>query len=295
MHIVKLRRIWSKISDSIYSTSFKLEDSTCSGVSSHIVNLRRGLDAWRDAIPVQPEVPDTGPITVFASRDWFQLAYCHSVLLLYRHYLTCTASQPSTDQNSPHCTWGDIDAAYIECADRAREICLLYRRTYQRSPVRYTWGSLHILFLGGLTYLHCLWSSEAVRKSVRQMDVINTCTACTMVLVIIAERWSKARTYRDVFEQLSEQTLAFICGGTGASDQMGTNQALAPVSAPSNFGFSRPYSNAPAPPKESQLDDWIFNLETGNVDEYDPWLVQDLLRGFGDPKESSSFMSMSGY
>lgn len=291
IHIIKLRRIWSKIGNTIYSPSFKLGDSTCSGVLSHILDLRRELDEWRDNIPVQPEVPDTGPITVFGSRDWFQLAYCHSVLLLYRHHLTCTASQASTD----HCTWDDTDAAYLECAARAREICLLYRRTYQRSPVRYTWGSLHILFLGGLTYLHCLWSSEAVRKSVRQMDVINTCTACTMVLVIIAERWSKARTYRDVFEQLSEQTLAFICGGTEASGQMGTSQTLAPVSDSSHPGYSRPYSNAPTPPGDSQLDDWIFNLETGNVDEYDPWLVQDLLRGFGDPKESSSFMSMSGY
>lgn len=127
------------------------------------------------------------------------------------------------------------------------------------------------------------------------MDVINTCTACTMVLVIIAERWSKARTYRDVFEQLSEQTLAFICGATGASEQISTHQTLAPVAASSDFSFSRLRSTAPEPQVDTQLDDWIFNLETGNVDEYDPWLVQDLLRGFGDPKESSSFMSMNGY
>lgn len=223
---------------------------------------------------------------MFASKDWFRLAYCYSILLLYRHYLTCTAYRPANGHASSGCPIAHVESAFVECTARSREICLLYRRTYQRSPVRYTWGSLHILFLGGLTYLHCLWSSPAVWKSVRQVDVINTCTACTMVLVIIAERWSKAKIYRDVFEQLAEQTISFICGGTEMSDELDSIHAPGPAPRRNNIGSG---SSIPGAWGDTHIEDWAFNLSTAHADESDPWFVQDFIKGFGDQADLTQY------
>ena len=62
--------------------------------------------------------------------------------------------------------------------------------------------------------------------------------ACNMVLVIMAERWPQATTYRDTFEALSQKTINMICSdqthssgvfadnrGTRASETTRTNQS----------------------------------------------------------------------
>ncbi len=68
-----------------------------------------------------------------------------------------------------------------------------------------------MLFLAGLAYLYCLWSSSSVRMTARRGDVCTTCTACTTVLVIMAERWKAASPYRDIFETLASKTINMIC------------------------------------------------------------------------------------
>lgn len=224
-------------------------------------------------------------MTVFASRDWFRLAYCHSILLLYRHCLTCMCHCRPDEVGAPCCTLEITEMAFQECADRAREMCLLYRRTYQNSPVRYTWGSLHILFLAGLTYLHCIWNSASVRKNSRQIDVINTCTACTMVLVIIAERYRNAKSYRDIFEQLAERTITMICRASEVN-QSGTFGTTIQGPAADNIPYDSTLNTLAAPTplafEMSYLDDWITNLEQTDVHDESEWLVQDLIRGFSD-------------
>jgi hypothetical protein len=91
----------------------------------------------------------------------------------------------------------------------AKFVC--YRHLYISRSVSYTWGSLHMLFLGGLTYLYTLWASSDVRRATRRGDVCSTGTACTMVLVIMAERWKAAVSYRDIFETLATKTITMIC------------------------------------------------------------------------------------
>lgn len=64
--------------------------------------------------------------------------------------------------------------------------------------------------MAGLTYLHCLWTSPAVREAIRQDDVISTCTDCTIVLVVMSERWAGASPYRDIFEALAARTMTMM-------------------------------------------------------------------------------------
>ena len=229
IHVIKLRQLWSKFVDHLYPTAARplVSHSTTRKVS--ITHLRQELDEWQAAIPDHIENAESQPLSVFASKTWFQLAYAHSILLLYRHCIT--TSPPPEDEEG-------VGVAFQQCALRAREICLLYRRLYQSSTIQFTWGSVHIFFMAGLTYMYCLWRCKTVREAARQSDVVNTCMACNMVLVIMAERWPQATTYRDTFEALSQKTINMICSdqthssgvfadnrGTRASETTRTNQS----------------------------------------------------------------------
>jgi hypothetical protein len=168
--------------------------------------------------------------------------------------------------------------AFVECSVHAREMCLLYRRLYQNATIKFTWGSLHILFLGGLTYLYCLWKSKHVRETARRADVVNTCMACTTVLVIIAERWKTSASYRDIFEALSERTINMICGDGTRPDTTGT-----PTVASQRFGTDAT-PTADTPPL---VPDWVVGLDDMAIPQESEWLVQELLQGVRDFQPNS--------
>ncbi|KIV87382.1 hypothetical protein PV11_02932 [Exophiala sideris] len=105
---------------------------------------------------------------------------------------------------------GATDSIFLDCLRASERICHSYRRQFLGKPTSYTWSALHELFLAGLTYLHCLWTSPAARKASRQGQVSSTCTDCTIVLVIMAERWDTAAPYRDIFEALANRTITMM-------------------------------------------------------------------------------------
>ncbi|CZR68640.1 related to purine utilization positive regulator [Phialocephala subalpina] len=197
IHTFRLRRIWSQIHISLYSSS-DVKGHHDSTTAAKIESLFNELTDWRDTTPPQ-RLTDT-TLSVFDSYIWFNLAYNHSILLLYRGQLTrhYTLSDPKP-----------VDT-FIQCSRAAQEICLEYRRIYIKQPVSYTWGALNILFLADLTYLHCLWTSPEIHDTTRQDEISSTCTACTMVLVVLAERWEQAAPYRDIFEALASKTMSMI-------------------------------------------------------------------------------------
>ena len=119
--------------------------------------------------------------------------------MLYRGQIT----------NSNHAA----ETVVIECLNAAEDICHGYRRLYvgnREKPVNYTWGSLHVLFTAGLTYLHCLWNFPNVRDGVRHENMINTCMDCTRVLVVMSQRWDSVAPYHDIFEALSTRTISMM-------------------------------------------------------------------------------------
>jgi hypothetical protein len=260
IHVIKLRRLWSKISDDLYPTARRpsiLHTTAGKGVAE---GLRKELNAWHAGIPDPVDRSSSQPLSVFASRAWFQLAYDHSILLFFRHFITSPVPQGEEEY---------VRTIFEECAHRSRDMCLTYRRLYQSSTIQFTWGSLHILFLGGLTYLYCLWRSHHVRYTIRRSEVINTCMACNTVLVIIAERWSQAVTYRDTFETLYEKTIDMICNDRPHQSSTRTNN---PVHGSSN--------SRNAEPTVSQ--DWFSGLEDMTVPQDSEWFVEELLNGMRD-------------
>lgn len=268
LHAIKLRRLWTKIVDVLYPTNsqrHRVSPHTCS-----VEALRQELDEWLASTPDQLDYSHSHPLSVFASSQWFTLAYDHAILILYRHYI-CGAALGQTQGDAPLTEL--TEKAFEDCFVRSREMCLLYRRVYQNSTVQFTWGSLHILFTGGLTYLYCLWRSERIRSMARQTDVVNTCMACTTVLVIIAERWNLATSYRDIFETLSERTINMICGG-GKEPEAPTSlfgSQILPTPGPT-------FVEADPPP----LQDWIMGLDDMSIPQDSGWLVHELLQDVRD-------------
>lgn len=250
-----------------------MKNSTGDDARKATVNrLRREIDDWSTSLPSQLNFSHSHPLSVFASAEWFQLAYDHSILLLYRPYITSTVGQTGPFNDHQGFISDDekeiIERAFEECSVRAREICVLYRRLYQNSSIQFTWGSLHILFLGGLTYLYCLWRSKRVRELTRQTDVVSTCMACTTVLVIIAERWNLATSYRDLFETLSERTTSIVFGNGNISGPMSQH-----CSTEFGQGFD------PTLTTDGPLQDWMTNLNEMSIPQESEWLVHELLQG----------------
>lgn len=189
IHVIRLRCLWARIHTSLYSDT----TLTSSTHDSHArtEQLRAELEDWiASAPPTPPRVSDA--LSIFASRDWFDNNYNYSILLLYRGQLTDSK--------------GAADDVFMECLQAAENICRGYRRQYIGRSVNFTWGALHCLFMAGLTYLHCLWASPAVRETVRHDSLSSTCLDCTIVLVVMAERWKGAAPYRDIFEALASST-----------------------------------------------------------------------------------------
>ena len=165
-------------------------------------SFKAELKEWRDSAPTQL-ASNRAHNNAFGSPEWFELMYHHSVLLLYRHSMISqhrsalgdAAGQPSV---------------YLECASSAQAICRLYRQLYMSQRLNDTWGALHLLFLGGVTFLYCLWTSPEARRAFRLDRVSSTCTSCVVVLAVMAERWRAVEPYRDTFEMLADWTQTML-------------------------------------------------------------------------------------
>jgi hypothetical protein len=304
LHATKLRQLWSQFSDSIYSNFLHSgSDAPPHQVGASIENLRQKLEDWKNSVPdnTSDEASQGETLSVFASKNWFRLAYDYSILLLYRHYII---DNEGWYQNAPSPSQIDImdarDRAFEVCADHARDICLIYRHLYQTkgAQVQFTWGSLHILFLAGLTYLYCLWRSPCVRLKTKPNTVMNTSMACTTVLIIIADRWPSAISYRDIFETLSERTLTMMCSehgkppentqlfaqtgrvGPGAMD-------VAPQPGPSNgmrmdafsAGVGDGFTAFRAENGGVPVQEWMTALDDIEAPVDSQWLAQELFQG----------------
>ena len=193
IHTIRLRAIWAKIQSSAYP---QVNISNHPTSSFLIDKLKQELDEWLEVSPPQLRSNEEHN-NAFGSREWFELMYHHSILLLYRYSL-------GNPREAPY------PATYLACAQSGARLCTGYRQLYVSNRLTDTWASLHNLFLGGVTFIYCLWSSAETRAHFRLDTVSNICTACTVVLSITAERWQSAASYRNAFDMLTSATLSML-------------------------------------------------------------------------------------
>lgn len=200
LHFIQLRRIWANI-QSLDKSDWMEQPSSDMAGSIHYQTaeqIDQQLREWFERAPLEPK-----PSSLFSGRDWLSLSYHHSILLLHRRRLIVGSDSPEMRAHPA------IIQSHLKCAKSAKQICRLYREIYFTHAVSFTWGALHVLFLAGLTFLHSLWTSEEVRAACRR-DVVATCTSCTIVLVVMGERWNVAQPYRDLFNLLADATQAML-------------------------------------------------------------------------------------
>lgn len=155
-------------------------------------SFRDELKEWLDTTPERLAC-NKRHNSSFGSSEWWELMYHHSILLLHRQSILSYQRAPDPD-------------AFIECALAGEAICKLYRTMYMNQHLHDTWGALHVLFLGSITFLYCLWSSPETRARFRADKVSDTCTSCAVVLAVMSERSPIVRPYRDTFDMLARAT-----------------------------------------------------------------------------------------
>lgn len=192
IHVFQSRYLWARIHTELLSDMA----ARFPAPESRIEEFREELETW---YATRPPVPAhlSDSLVLFGCEDWFSTNYSFTILLLYRIKLT---------NNS-----GSVpDKVFFDCFEAAGNVCRRYRRQFVGRLVGYTWQALHFLFLAGLTYLHCLWTSPAVRQASRHDQVSSTCMDCTILLAVMAERWEGVAPYRDIFEALTTRTMTML-------------------------------------------------------------------------------------
>lgn len=194
IHAFRYRSLQGCIQTAIYS-DLTLRDPGIA--NARVQELSAELDQLQASAPPPIKAGPGGALSLFMTPDWYQINHDYVTLQLYRFQLTDSKNPPP-------------DNVVTKCMHAAKSICNGFRRQFIGKPTTYTWAVLHELFLSGLTYLYCLWTSPMARETTRQDQVSSTCTDCTMILVILAERWTDAAPYRDVFEALANRTMTML-------------------------------------------------------------------------------------
>jgi hypothetical protein len=211
LHTLRLRRLWARMQRTIYPET---ENATSPHQNSTLTeSFKDELRAWVRAAPEQSP-QGRAARNAFGGSEWYELMYHHSILLLHRGRLVIRqrgSNSPNTHSAVTTTLVECHDASvFMDCATSSQAICDLYRALYRSQRLNDTWGALHVLFLAGLTYLHCLWSSAEVRSSIRRDVVSSTCASCMVMLAVMTERWDAVAPYRDTFETLSNATQAML-------------------------------------------------------------------------------------
>jgi hypothetical protein len=214
-----------------------------------VEGLRKSLEEWHAE---KPPVSERGndALSLFCTPDWFEVNYSYTLLLIYRGILT----------DRQHLAPIEVS---LECLNAAANVCHRYRRQFVGRNVGYTWGAVHFLILAGLTYLHILWTSEYVRATIRSDQISSVCSDCTMVLVVLAERWQGAAPYRDIFEALASRTMTML-----------TNEKAA-VNSPLNHGAPGAMTTGASAPDEDDWTRWLNNIDSVDADPFVSNFIND--------------------
>ncbi|KAH9229937.1 hypothetical protein K456DRAFT_1919672 [Colletotrichum gloeosporioides 23] len=207
IHIIKLRRIQSRIHRRVYRVDkdvFAGSPDQRAKLDSKMTAIRGELDEWARTIPHPPK--DSKSITwmydpesaYHDSREFFNLQYHKSILSLF------TVLLPTLNTSDPR---------FVTCARSAACVCTTYKRLNQQKTLSYTMMALHSCFIAGLTLVYCLWRD----RSLFSYDALEATRACSQSLTIFGEKWPGAVKYRDIFDALSGSLFKTIVNPSSTS------------------------------------------------------------------------------
>ncbi|KAF9871117.1 C6 transcription factor [Colletotrichum karsti] len=226
IHIIKLRRIQSRIHRRVYRVDKDVAGSPedRAKLDTKMASILAELDDWARAIPHPPKGTKTitwmyDPESSYHdSRDFFNLQYHKSVLSLF------TVLLPTLNTSDPR---------FLICARSAACVCTTYKRLNQQKTLSYTMMALHSCFIAGLTLVYCLWRD----RSLFSYDALEATRACSQSLTIFGEKWPGAVKYRDIFDALSGSLFKTIVNPSSSEPgskplRVDLEEAVAPPAGP---------------------------------------------------------------
>lgn len=187
IHIARLRMIQSRIQTIFYPAVAPDESKIMANELR--ADFRAQLDQWLASSPSG----STLVTSTFESSEWFQIAYSHSILLLYRP----SPLGPEMDQ-----TMLDI------CAESAISLISSYSSLYAKKKITYTWIALHALFMASVTMLWTIWISPEIRSKTRKNVVRSNVMSCLALFDVMGDTWPLASRCYEIFDRLGNATLA---------------------------------------------------------------------------------------
>lgn len=142
IHIIKLRRLNAAIYQTFHSIGSILaqQGDLCPRRERYFSELNH----WLITAPRYISTPCT-----FQSMEWFQIAFHHAVLSLYR---------PSRAVPMPSSS--DLRV----CTESAIGLISSYSSLYARNKIKYTFVAIHSLFMAAVTMLYALRASPPLRQ-----------------------------------------------------------------------------------------------------------------------------------
>ncbi|KAL4923711.1 transcription factor domain-containing protein [Aspergillus undulatus] len=158
IHIIQMRKINAKVYRSFHSIGRTSSDHT------ELETTRKAfyseLNHWLITAPRYLRTMST-----FQSQEWFQIAYHHAVLSLFRP--SRAVPMPSAE---------DLQL----CTESAIGLITSYSSLYARNRIKYTFVAIHSLFMAAVTMLYALRASPALRhelsKPVIQTNILTFLT-----------------------------------------------------------------------------------------------------------------------
>lgn len=193
IHICRLRRIESRIQQSIYRV-----DEFSGATEMEVESFLLQLEEWKENIPSDArqhsaDKPSTETDTLVIDGYGYYMVYFHSCIRFLLHPLLLS-------QNS--------NPRFLKkCADACGDICQTYKKLHQNIPVGFSLMALHSIFIAGLTLVYCIWLSP---QDLFNIKISNDMNACSIVLYIITERWPGAKKYRDTYESIKQSLLESV-------------------------------------------------------------------------------------
>jgi hypothetical protein len=222
IHIVKLRRLQSKIHRTVFRVDKDVltpEPLEQAKFDKKIARLNQAIDDWAAEIPNPPRDAKSTAAAYESensyhhdSRDFFTLQYHKTILSLF------TALLPTLSGSDPR---------FVTGAKSAARVCTAYKRLHQHKTLGYTIAALHSCFIAGLTLVYCL-RRDASLFSYQALEAVRACSLC---LTIFGEKWPGAVKYRDIFDALSASLFKAIVDPKDGSSGDSTPADVTPSAA----------------------------------------------------------------
>ncbi|KAK7733609.1 hypothetical protein SLS57_000624 [Botryosphaeria dothidea] len=247
IHIIRIRQVQSRIQDTFYPV-----DASCINpetVSFQRAVLRAELNNW---IAQAPRYPHPTLVT-FQFPEWFQIAYSHALLLLYRP--------------SPACPDAGLESLQI-CADAAISLISSYSSLYAKNKITYTWIALHSLFMASITMLYTWWVNPEIRKATSKRVAKSNIMSCLALFEVMADSWPLATRCYEIVDRLGTASVALFDSPNGnppaaSTPTEGENQCYGQITSDYIDWFgtrdSRVSSSFVAPGNASSEQDRAFN------------------------------------